>query len=303
MKPVYNKDPHSRDEERVYLIKGEPYPSATQILSMVSSDYLFAHIQAIKQEVQCLSALAEYSEPYRAWSHTGAQWVNVPIPADELLRDGDFVSNAGLRFSNQAANRGTVLHELTRYYKDGARPSSPEEVDAITMDAVVTLKSECPYDVVVPYSHQLFRLLDALTPDLYFSEYPGYSESGKYAGTPDGFGLFPSISPEPLWFDVKSMATPNFVRSHYAQLAAYANMDFFIPTGPPPSPIFSMPKRPDGTAFGGVILYISPDSCGYRRCDTSIEGQYYRLFESCNATYKLYRGTTPPADKAVWIKS
>lgn len=300
---VWNKtDSGLRDEEQVYHLPLGDYPSVTKVLSG-NNDFLWVHIAKIRDGVDNLANVAAEGGDVDAWvQDMEGVWELATLPANTVLRDGEYVSKFGLRYMKEAADRGTAVHCLFEAYGQGLRADVPEARELAEW-IVMENGLRCNIEELSRYYTSALRWLDRYQPHFKLQEVVVCNPTDGYAGRCDVREVV--IEDDAYIADIKS--SDSLKRSWLMQLAAYraAPVGYIVEEdeggGAKASSQldFSSPFFQD---MNGLIIMCTPEKCGHRVVPADCMKEYYGVFTHALEAYKG-ASLSLPDTRARWVHS
>lgn len=300
---VWNKtDSGLRDEEQVYHLPLGDYPSVTKVLSGMN-DFLWVHIAKIRDGVDNLANVSAEGGDVDAWvQDMEGVWELATLPADTVLRDGEYISKFGLRYMKEAADRGTAVHCLFEAYGQGLR-ADVSEARELAGWIVMENGLRCNTVELSQYYTSALRWLDRYQPDFRLQEVVVCNPTDGYAGRCDVREVV--IEDDSFIADIKS--SDSLKRSWLMQLAAYraASVGYIIEEveGGGVKASSQLDFSPATYQnMNGLIIMCTPDKCGHRAVPNETMQEYYEVFKHSLASFKGM-SLKMPDTRAKWVHS
>ena len=279
-----------RDDKGYYSYRGRRYPSVTTVLGP-HSDFVWVHCQWIAEKVVELVNKNYHGEEVERWDEvvdtlTGEKkWQLVPATAGELLLDPQWLKNEGFRRLKQAADRGSVIHDMLADYARGMEVVSCQLEDYL-QESIWEHKRTCKVDECLPYAKSLLAWLDKEQPTIYISESSVFNDDHEYAGTIDAVC---GIGEELYCLDIKT--SDSFKRTWMAQIAAYSNALFGVIEDEGIQMEWPIPKETKC-----AILQVLPDRYIWRPMEVhEVKASFERLFLPSLNAYRANQSLPLPA--------
>lgn len=279
---VYRWAPIERAPEGLIFERGaREYRSITGILDHVFGNPDIAHAAWVAQEAQRLFALHEAKLMDHCTTierDEAGQFVRVfeDVPPADRLLDANWLRKHGFRMSERAADRGTVVHEMMRYWHlhGGIHPSDVADwVDATICEGDGIAPYRCDQDEATAYCLSLVHFLSESDIQIIASEVPGFSDARGYACTLDCIAIIDGA----LWI-VDAKTSKHSSRAHAYQLVAQSECDWYPAVG-----TTTQIARCD--MFSGIeprlgSLLIQPEKCTLRECTGITLNPLFDLYNS-----------------------
>ena len=254
-----------RDKEGVYSFGGRRYLSVTNALGLLS-DMSWPISRYAAQEVAAMAVLAANGEAYTV---PGTEESVSPLG---FLTDESWVANAGHRKMMRAAERGTVVSALAQEWACGLDIDESQIGD--WMQEYCIRHELRPEEGTESYLRTMLRFLDESGIGVIATEVPVFSDSREYAGRLDLIATLPGYGRYANVVDIKT--GDSFRRSWVAQLAAYAESDFYIHGD---DEFHVQQETPTG--LGGIVVQVLPDRYIVRDCSDLMPQYMDGLFLPC----------------------
>jgi hypothetical protein len=270
-----------RDERGIYRYGGRAYPSVTTVLEP-HDDFLWVHLAAIRKEVEHLKAHVETGETVEVWTEHEGAWLREEKSPLELLQDGGYIANAGLRFLKQRADRGSVIHDIL---EDLACRAVPDESDlqGRLEEHVYGKGRSCTVEECLPFARSLLRWWAEFQPEIVLSEGAVFNDTHEYAGRLDCILYMQGQ----LW-NVDLKTSSSFRRSWMAQVVAYSKAEFSLVCEPGSDIQIEWPMM---EGLPCAILQVKEDRAVWRPVNR-IEERFNEFFLPALQAYKANRAGT-----------
>jgi len=285
-----------KDSSRRYVLPPGEFPSVTQILD-AGNDFLWVHVAKIKEEVYRLDQIATEGGEVEVWACDDEDnWELIKAPAARMLRDGEYISKAGLRYMKQAADRGTGVHFLFEAWGQGIHPSV-EEAHELAQWVVVERGLRCDVGELASYLKPAIRWLDKYQPVFELQELVVCDPLRGYAGRTDMRLMH--IGDDTYIADVKSHG--QLKRNWLMQLAAYraAPNGYMLQGGE----TVAVEIKQEWRGVPGCMIMCTPERCGHRVVSPSEMDYYLDGFYGQLQTYKIMHMGQLPAARAQWVRA
>lgn len=270
------------DPKRTYVnADGVIVPSVTTVLSPAFDTTQISRTW-VEQEVNSLAELHYVGGMAPRWMQTiddsGESWEQVEVPAIELLTDGAYIANAGMRKLGKRADNGTLRHALLNDWLIGIQLDVDQIEEWATGKCTDLNLSTDPVQELVPGLTMILKWLETYQPEIESNE--TILTGDLYGGTAD---LVNVVLNNGVKAGIGDLKPERISRSHIAQVAAYHKL---------------------GTNLhpGAIIINVAGDKIGTRYITQEELDAYFNNYFIPLLAFHTGKSMPMPKEKSTWLK-